>query len=64
MSNGERWVSIGDLADELSVPVTTVYQWRSRGHGPRGAKFGRHVRFRRSDIDAWIARRLDPAEPA
>ena len=64
MSNSERWVSIGDLADELNVPVTTVYQWRSRGHGPRGAKFGRHVRFRRSDIDAWITQRLDPTESA
>ena len=64
VSNGERWVSIVDLADELDVPVATVYQWRSKGHGPRGDKFGRHVRFRRSDVDAWVAGRLDPAGPA
>lgn len=56
----DEWIGIEQFAEELGVPVNTVYQWRYRGVAPRGAKFGRHVRFRRSDIEAWIETRLDP----
>jgi excisionase family DNA binding protein len=59
VGKGVEWVTIGELAAELRVPVATVYQWRTRRRGPRGARFGKHVRFRRSDVDAWIAGRFD-----
>lgn len=59
MSTGKEWIGIDALAQELGVPVRTVYAWRAKGTGPRGATFGRHVRFRRADVDAWIAGRLD-----
>lgn len=52
-------MTVTELAEELGVPVATVYQWRVKGYGPRGATFGRHVRFRRSDVDAWVAERFD-----
>ena len=42
----------------LSVPVKTVYRWRLTGAGPRGAKVGRYVRFRRADVDSWLERQL------
>jgi excisionase family DNA binding protein len=58
-TTGGEWIGIEQLAKELGVPVRTIYQWRSRGSGPRGATFGRHVRFRRSEIEKWIATRLD-----
>jgi excisionase family DNA binding protein len=54
-----EWIGIEDLARELGVPVRTIYAWRSKGRGPRGATFGRHVRFRRTDVDAWVESRLD-----
>jgi predicted DNA-binding transcriptional regulator AlpA len=41
--------------------VKTVYAWRYRGEGPRGAVVGRYVRFRRSDVDAWIDAHSDAA---
>lgn len=59
MSDNKQWIGIKDLAAELDIPVTTIYQWRSRGLAPRGARFGRTVRFRRADVDAWIAERLE-----
>ena len=59
MTTATEWLTIGELADEIRVSKATVYQWRSRGDAPRGARFGRHVRFRRRDVDAWIARRMD-----
>lgn len=62
MSND--WTSIEALADELHVPVRTVYAWRHRGLGPRGYKIGKHVRFRRADVEAWLERQADQPQPA
>lgn len=58
------WTSIEELAEELGVPVRTVYAWRHRGIGPRGHKIGKHVRFRRVDVEAWLERCADGAPAA
>lgn len=42
------------VAEHLGVPVSTLYQWRHRGVGPRGIKVGRHVRYRWEDVEAWL----------
>jgi excisionase family DNA binding protein len=38
----------------LGVPVGTIYAWRSRGVGPEGIRVGRHLRFRRGEIERWL----------
>ena len=43
-----------EVADYFKVPLQTVYQWRSRGTGPKGIRVGRHTRYRRSDVEAWL----------
>ena len=48
-----------DLAGYLDVPVNTVYAWRHRGLGPAGFRVGRHLRFRRSDVEEWIEGQLE-----
>lgn len=63
MPRTDEWIGIEDLAKEIGIPVRTVYAWRSRGLGPRGATFGRHVRFRRADVDRWIESRYDRKQP-
>ena len=41
--------------EELGVsPQGTLAKWRLRGCGPRYCKIGRLVRYRRSDVEAWI----------
>lgn len=50
-------LSIEELADYLRIPRTTIYVWRSNGVGPPGIKIGRHVRFRRDDVEAWLEKR-------
>lgn len=47
-------MSINDVAKYLGIPVGTLYQWRAKGKGPRGLRLGKHVRFRREDVEAWI----------
>lgn len=50
------------VADYLGVPVATVYRWRYEGTGPRGMKVGKHVRYRRGEVEAWLDARTDPGE--
>ena len=43
------------LAAELGIHPITLAQWRLvDGKGPAFVKVGRHVRYRRSDIEAWL----------
>jgi excisionase family DNA binding protein len=55
-----RLLSIGELAKYLGVPVATLYAWRYRGEGPPGFRVGRHLRYRWSDVLAWIERKIEP----
>jgi excisionase family DNA binding protein len=65
----EPVLSLTELAAHLSVSAQTLYDLRSKGRGPRGFGVGRELRFRRSAVDAWLARmeasdaqRHDPGE--
>jgi excisionase family DNA binding protein len=46
--------SIEDVAEYLSVPVGTVYSRRKRRQGPKAYRVGRHLRFRSTDVEAWL----------
>lgn len=50
----DRLLSTGEVAAFLTVPVATLYQWRHQGIGPRGIRVGRHLRYRRQELDAWL----------
>lgn len=52
-----------ELADELRVPVNTLYVWRSRGKGPDGFRVGKHLRYRRSAVTSWRREQGDIATP-
>ena len=55
----DRVLSLSELAVTLRVSVQTIYDLRSQGRGPRGFRIGRELRFRASEIDAWLARMED-----
>ncbi len=55
MISADRLWTIRDVAQYLGVPVQTLYQWRSRGYGPKGVRIGRHVRYRSDDVRSWVA---------
>ena len=54
----DRWLSRQELADRYGVPVKTPAVWASKGTGPRYAKFGRHVRYRLSDVIDWESKQF------
>lgn len=49
----DTWLTRRELAARQKLPVATLAQWASQGKGPRYARFGRHVRYRLSDVVAW-----------
>lgn len=62
----EPMLDVSELASYLGVPVSTVYDWRTRGLGPRAYRFGKHLKFAVSDVRIWIEqqRELDLREQA
>lgn len=60
----DEFLTLAEIAEELKIPLATVHQWRYRGLGPIGHRVGRHIRVRRSDLEAWIAERRDQPSTA
>lgn len=54
----DKWLSRQELADRYGLPVKTPAEWATKGTGPRYAKFGRHVRYRLSDVIDWELKRF------
>ena len=52
--------STEEVAAFLGVPVGTMYRWRVNGGGPRAIRVGKHLRWRDSDVDAWLDEHADP----
>lgn len=46
--------TVEDVSHYLGVPVNTLYAWRSQGRGPDARRLGRHLRYRESDVRAWV----------
>ena len=44
-----------EAAGYLRLAVTTLEHWRLEGRGPVFQKMGRQVRYRRADVDRWLA---------
>lgn len=57
----ERWLSVDDVAVHLGIRRGTVYKWVERLALP-ARKVGRLLKFKRSEIDAWVERRSAGAE--
>jgi excisionase family DNA binding protein len=52
----EQVLSLTELCEHLHVSAQTLYDLRSQGRGPTGFRVGRELRFRISEIEAWLAR--------
>jgi excisionase family DNA binding protein len=58
-----RLVTARELADTLGVSAETVLRWTRRGDLPAIRLPGGAIRYRESDLDAWLASR-ETGEPA
>lgn len=51
---GDELCTLADVAQLLRVPPATLRYWRHLGTGPHSFRIGRHVRYYRDDVDAWL----------
>ena len=52
----EPVLTTSQLAAHLGVPVQTIHDLRHAGGGPRGFRVGRELRYRVSEVQAWLER--------
>jgi excisionase family DNA binding protein len=55
---GRLWTA-QDVADYLTVPLATLYQWRYLGTGPTAYRVGRHLRYEPAAVQAWLNQRAN-----
>lgn len=51
----EPLLDTSDVARFLGVASNTLEKWRIQGRGPAYHRVGVFIRYRQSDIDAWLA---------
>ncbi len=51
--------TIEDLSAYLSVPIATIYKWRTTGEAPRAHKIGRYLRWAPADVFDWLEGKRD-----
>ena len=57
MSTDLQLLKTSQVAELLNVDRTTLWKWYTKGRFPRPVKVGGTSRFRRSEVEAWIASR-------
>lgn len=55
--HGSALIDEKQLCAELGISVVTATKWRAKAEGPPFIKVGRLVRYRRSDVEAWLRSR-------
>lgn len=49
-------LSVKEFCALVPMSVTTYYQMKRAGQGPRELRIGRHVRITRQAVENWLAR--------
>ena len=55
MGRSSEWVSLGEAAQIIGVHPATIRNWAEHGELPFRRTPGGHRRFRRSDLQQWLA---------
>lgn len=61
-TSGETLLNVEALGEYLGISPHTIRIWRMEGTGPRAFKInGRLVRWRKTDVDAWLESQREAA---
>jgi len=63
-TNEHELLTPDDVVAEWKIPKPTLYRWRTTGYGPPALRVGKHLRYRRSDLEGWLASQTDSPRPA
>jgi excisionase family DNA binding protein len=64
MAESDEFLSSDYVAEWLALTRNTLEKWRVRGEGPPFVKVGGRVRYRRSDVLAWVGENTKVATTA
>ncbi|NPC96614.1 AlpA family transcriptional regulator [Nocardioides sp. zg-DK7169] len=54
---------IEEVSELTGIPLNTLRYWRANTRtGPKSAKLGRRVVYRRQDVEAWIDQQFAAAD--
>ena len=54
----EKLMNTNELAEYLGIAVSTIVDYRLKGIEPVYVKIGHLVRYRRADVDNWVANKV------
>ncbi|WP_374202211.1 helix-turn-helix domain-containing protein [Arthrobacter sp. AK01] len=57
-------LTIHEVSEITRIPVRTLRDWRHKGVGPRGARFGGKLLYSRENVDSWVREALKRGESA
>jgi predicted transcriptional regulator len=52
------WMTRRELSERAKIPTATLSKRASQGKGPKYARFGRHCRYRLTDVISWEEEQL------
>jgi excisionase family DNA binding protein len=47
-------LTLEEAADYLRRPVDTLRYWRKLGRGPKAARVGKGLLYRKTELDRWV----------
>ena len=50
----DRWFDTAQAANYIQYSESRLHQWRAEGAGPTFYRLGSRIRYKQSDLDAWI----------
>lgn len=50
----DDFLSPAQVSELTGIAKSTLADWRAQDRGPEFVRMGKAIRYRRSDIDAWI----------
>ena len=58
----DRLLSVEEVAERLGVPVSTLHYWSYKGEELVGARIGRRLRYRESQVEGYIRAKFQERE--
>ncbi len=58
--NDEKLMSTKEVSEYLGIAVSTLLLYRTMETGPAYIKMRRLVRYRKSEVDAWLEAQISP----
>lgn len=55
----DRLIGVAEAAEILGVKPATLYDWRVDRKGPKAVKVGRLVKYRETDLAAYITAHVE-----